>query len=153
MVATEDERDGARPGHLVDRLLEGVELIGTGTVPERLWHKPAVAVLGMDAPATADASNVLLPRARAKVSLRLAPGQDEHDALDERTQPGVGSQRRDGGDHPASGPVAPGRTGAAYDGGTGATQVARARGADPDEQQEEGGHDAHPAISAVVRGL
>ena len=62
-------------------LLDGVELIGTGTVPERLWHKPAVAVLGMDAPATADASNVLLPRARAKVSLRLAPGQDEHAAL------------------------------------------------------------------------
>ncbi len=62
-------------------LLDGVELIGSGTVPERLWHKPAVAVLGMDAPATADASNVLLPRARAKVSLRLAPGQDEHDAL------------------------------------------------------------------------
>jgi acetylornithine deacetylase/succinyl-diaminopimelate desuccinylase-like protein len=62
-------------------LLDGVELIGSGTVPERLWHKPAVAVLGMDAPATADASNVLLPRARAKVSLRLAPGQDEHAAL------------------------------------------------------------------------
>ena len=62
-------------------VLPGVELIGTGTVPERLWHRPALAVLGMDAPATAEASNVLLPRARAKVSLRLAPGQDEHAAL------------------------------------------------------------------------
>ena len=62
-------------------VLPGVRLIGSGTVPERLWHKPAIAVLGMDAPATADASNVLLPRARAKVSLRLAPGQDEHAAL------------------------------------------------------------------------
>jgi acetylornithine deacetylase/succinyl-diaminopimelate desuccinylase-like protein len=62
-------------------LLDGVDLIGSGTLPERLWHKPAVAVLGMDAPATPDASNVLLPWARAKVSLRLAPGQDEHDAL------------------------------------------------------------------------
>ena len=62
-------------------LLPGVELIGTGTVPERLWHKPAAAVLGMDAPTTSEASNVLLPLARAKVSLRLAPGQDEHDAL------------------------------------------------------------------------
>ena len=62
-------------------MLPGVELIGTGTVPERLWHKPALAVLGMDAPTTDDASNVLLPRARAKVSLRLAPGQDEHAAL------------------------------------------------------------------------
>ena len=58
-------------------LLPGVELIGTGTVPERLWHAPALTVLGMDAPATDAASNVLLPRARAKLSLRLAPGQDE----------------------------------------------------------------------------
>jgi acetylornithine deacetylase/succinyl-diaminopimelate desuccinylase-like protein len=57
-------------------LLAGGELIGTGTLPERLWHHPAVSVLGIDAPATADASNVLLPRARAKVSLRLAPGDD-----------------------------------------------------------------------------
>jgi acetylornithine deacetylase/succinyl-diaminopimelate desuccinylase-like protein len=62
-------------------LLDGVDLIGSGTLPERLWHKPAIAVLGMDAPATPEASNVLLPRARAKVSLRLAPGQDEHAAL------------------------------------------------------------------------
>ncbi len=62
-------------------LLDGVALIGSGSIPERLWHKPALAVLGMDAPSTEDASNVLLPRARAMVSLRLAPGQDEHDAL------------------------------------------------------------------------
>ena len=62
-------------------LLDGVALIGSGSIPERLWHKPALAVLGMDAPSTQDASNVLLPRARAKVSLRLAPGQDEHDAV------------------------------------------------------------------------
>ncbi|MBK5305635.1 MAG: dipeptidase [Frankiaceae bacterium] len=57
-------------------LLPGAELIGTGTLPERLWHHPAVSVLGIDAPASADASNVLLPRARAKVSLRIAPGDD-----------------------------------------------------------------------------
>ena len=62
-------------------LLPGVDLIGRGTVPDRLWHKPALAVLGMDVPSTQEASNVLLPRARAKVSLRLAPGQDEHAAL------------------------------------------------------------------------
>ncbi len=62
-------------------LLPDVELVGTGTVPERLWHAPAVTVLGMDVPSTDAASNVLLPRARAKVSLRLAPGQDEQAAL------------------------------------------------------------------------
>ncbi|NMH81291.1 dipeptidase [Pseudonocardia xinjiangensis] len=57
-------------------LLDGVELLGTGSIPERLWHKPAVAVLGLDAPRVDDASNVLLPRARAFVSMRLAPGDD-----------------------------------------------------------------------------
>jgi acetylornithine deacetylase/succinyl-diaminopimelate desuccinylase-like protein len=62
-------------------LLEGVQLIGRGSIPERLWHKPAIAVLGMDVPGTEESSNVLLPRARAKVSLRLAPGSDEHAAL------------------------------------------------------------------------
>jgi acetylornithine deacetylase/succinyl-diaminopimelate desuccinylase-like protein len=44
----------------------GVELIGTGTIPERLWHAPAISVLGIDAPAVANSSNVLLPRARER---------------------------------------------------------------------------------------
>jgi acetylornithine deacetylase/succinyl-diaminopimelate desuccinylase-like protein len=57
-------------------LLEGVELIGSGTIPTRMWAKPAVAVLGIDAPRVAEASNVLLPRARARVGMRLAPGDD-----------------------------------------------------------------------------
>jgi acetylornithine deacetylase/succinyl-diaminopimelate desuccinylase-like protein len=57
-------------------LLDGVELIGSGTIPDRSWQKPAVAVLGIDAPRVTEASNVLLPRARALVSLRLAPGDD-----------------------------------------------------------------------------
>lgn len=57
-------------------LLDGVELLGTGTLPERAWHAPAVAVLGIDAPRVAEASNVLLPRARAMVSMRIAPGED-----------------------------------------------------------------------------
>ena len=57
-------------------LLDGVELLGTGTIPERAWTKPAVAVLGIDAPRVAEASNVLLPRARAMVSMRLAPGDE-----------------------------------------------------------------------------
>jgi acetylornithine deacetylase/succinyl-diaminopimelate desuccinylase-like protein len=57
-------------------LLPGVELLGSGSIVERTWTKPAVAVLGIDAPRVAEASNVLLPRARAMVSMRLAPGDD-----------------------------------------------------------------------------
>jgi cysteinylglycine-S-conjugate dipeptidase len=58
-------------------LLEGVQLIGTGSLTERLWARPAVAVIGIDAPPVAAASNTLLPAARATVSLRVAPGDDE----------------------------------------------------------------------------
>ena len=62
-------------------ILEGVQLLGTGSIPDRAWQRPAVSVLGMDVPATAQASNVLLASARAKVSLRTAPGQESADAL------------------------------------------------------------------------
>ncbi|MDP9467059.1 MAG: M20/M25/M40 family metallo-hydrolase [Actinomycetota bacterium] len=62
-------------------VLPGVELVGTGTLPERLWHAPALVVLGMDVPRTDEVSNVVLPRARAVVSLRLAPTEDEQAAM------------------------------------------------------------------------
>jgi acetylornithine deacetylase/succinyl-diaminopimelate desuccinylase-like protein len=55
---------------------EGVELIGTGRITDRIWNRPALSVLGLDAPATAEAPNALVPTAKAKLSLRLAPGDD-----------------------------------------------------------------------------
>ncbi|MDQ4118517.1 MAG: dipeptidase [Actinomycetota bacterium] len=77
VVATSDAPDQDEPTFRSDvGLLDGVELLGSGTIPQRVTHKPAVAVLGIDAPRVAQASNVLLPRARAMVSMRLAPGQD-----------------------------------------------------------------------------
>ena len=57
-------------------LLDGVRLIGTGSLTERLWARPAVAVIGIDAPSAAAASNTLIPAARATVSMRVAPGDD-----------------------------------------------------------------------------
>ena len=60
---------------------EGVRLIGSGTAVERLWTKPAVAIIGFDATRTADASNTLIPVARATVSVRLAPGDDAKRAM------------------------------------------------------------------------
>ncbi len=57
-------------------LLSGVALIGSGSIVERTWTKPAVAVLAVDAPRVAEAANILIPRARAMVSMRLAPGDD-----------------------------------------------------------------------------
>lgn len=57
-------------------LLDGVREIGSGPVVQRLWAKPAITVIGIDATSIAASSNTLIPRARAKVSLRVAPGGD-----------------------------------------------------------------------------
>jgi len=57
-------------------LLDGVALIGTGSLTQRLWARPAIAVIGIDAPPVDTAANMLIPAARAKVSLRVAPGDD-----------------------------------------------------------------------------
>jgi cysteinylglycine-S-conjugate dipeptidase len=63
-------------------VLDGVRLIGTGGLTARLWAGPAIAVIGIDAPSVAAASNTLIPVARAKVSMRIAPGDDAAAARD-----------------------------------------------------------------------
>ena len=57
-------------------VLDSVRLTGSGSLVDRLWTRPAIAVIGIDAPSVAEASNTLVPVARAKVSLRVAPGDD-----------------------------------------------------------------------------
>ncbi len=62
-------------------VLAGVDLAGDGSVPEMIWARPAVSVLGIDAPAVDGAANAIQPRARAKVSVRVPPGlSGEHAA-------------------------------------------------------------------------
>jgi len=51
----------------------GIEWIGTGSAVERLWTKPSLSITGLDAPKVAGASNTLVPMARARISLRVAP--------------------------------------------------------------------------------
>jgi acetylornithine deacetylase/succinyl-diaminopimelate desuccinylase-like protein len=63
-------------------VLDSVKLIGSGSLVDRLWTRPAIAVLAIDAPRVADASNTLVPVARAKVSLRVAPGDDAVKAME-----------------------------------------------------------------------
>jgi acetylornithine deacetylase/succinyl-diaminopimelate desuccinylase-like protein len=63
-------------------VLEGVELIGTGSLADRLFTSPALAVLGIDAPSIQGSSNQIVPTAAARVSLRLAPGDDPARARD-----------------------------------------------------------------------
>ena len=62
-------------------LLEGVRVLGQGSIAGRLWTKPTATVLGIDATPVADASNTLAPSARAKVSVRIAPDADPTAAL------------------------------------------------------------------------
>ncbi len=61
--------------------LRGVHLTGEGSLTSRLWSRPAVSVLAIDAPRVQEASNTLIPTARAKVSLRIPPGQDPEAAM------------------------------------------------------------------------
>ncbi|BAX93675.1 dipeptidase [Mycobacterium shigaense] len=57
-------------------LLDGVSEIGSGSAPQRLWAKPAITVIGIDTTPIEKASNTLIARARAKISMRVAPGGD-----------------------------------------------------------------------------
>jgi acetylornithine deacetylase/succinyl-diaminopimelate desuccinylase-like protein len=66
------QRVGLRPG---------VQLIGEGSLSERIWARPAISVLAIDAPPVADAAHTLVPWARASLSMRLAPGDDAQRAF------------------------------------------------------------------------
>jgi acetylornithine deacetylase/succinyl-diaminopimelate desuccinylase-like protein len=63
-------------------LLDGVSEIGSGPVAQRMWAKPAITVIGIDTTPIAKASNTLIPRASAKISMRIAPGGDAVAHLD-----------------------------------------------------------------------
>jgi cysteinylglycine-S-conjugate dipeptidase len=62
-------------------ILDGVDWIGSGSFVERMWCKPAISVIALDATPVATASNTLIPSARAKVSVRVSPGDDAGQAL------------------------------------------------------------------------
>ncbi|HEX6262145.1 MAG TPA: M20/M25/M40 family metallo-hydrolase, partial [Actinomycetota bacterium] len=64
----------------------GLRAVGEGSLTSRLWTRPAISVLGIDAPRVQEASNTLVPAARAKISLRLAPGQDPQAAMEALTR-------------------------------------------------------------------
>ncbi len=62
-------------------LLDGVSTIGTGSLLSRMWTKPSITTIGIDAPTVATSSNTLVPSAAAKVSMRLAPDEDDLEAF------------------------------------------------------------------------
>ena len=62
-------------------LLPEVSQLGTGFVADRIWNKPAITVIGIDAQTVALSSNTMLPSVRAKISMRIAPGDSPDSAL------------------------------------------------------------------------
>ena len=63
-------------------VLDGVDLIGDGTVSDLLWARPAVTVLGIDCPPVVGSSGAIQPDSRARINLRVPPGTDAVDAQD-----------------------------------------------------------------------
>lgn len=80
------ERDATTPEYLEETLraeaglLPGTSPIGDGTILSRIWNKPAVTVIGIDATSVAAASNTLLPEVSVVISARVAPGQSGREA-------------------------------------------------------------------------
>jgi acetylornithine deacetylase/succinyl-diaminopimelate desuccinylase-like protein len=62
-------------------ILDGVAWVGEGPMVERMWTKPAISVTGFDAPKVAGASNTLIPTAKARVTVRIAPGDSGENAV------------------------------------------------------------------------
>ncbi|WP_327299077.1 dipeptidase [Streptomyces sp. NBC_01197] len=62
------------------KVLDGVELIGSGTVADRVWARPAVTVIGIDCPPVVGSTPSVQASARAQVSLRVPPGTDAAEA-------------------------------------------------------------------------
>jgi acetylornithine deacetylase/succinyl-diaminopimelate desuccinylase-like protein len=65
-------------------VLDGVELIGSGSVADMLWARPSATVIGIDIPPVVGSANAVQASAEARITLRVPPGvtgQDAQDAL------------------------------------------------------------------------
>lgn len=73
------DADGSRELTGLAGLLEGVALLGDGTVSDMIWARPAVTVIGIDAPPVISSASAINPRA-ARLTLRIPPGMDPEKA-------------------------------------------------------------------------
>ena len=60
---------------------DDINLFNTESISKRLWLEPALDVLAIDAPPIEDAVNLVIPKAKAKISLRLPPTEDPNHAM------------------------------------------------------------------------
>lgn len=61
-------------------VLPEVSLLGKGTVADMLWARPAVTILGIDCPPVVGSAAAIVPKAAARLNLRVPPGTDVRDA-------------------------------------------------------------------------
>ncbi|GAA3131762.1 MULTISPECIES: dipeptidase [Nonomuraea] len=63
-------------------VLDGVSLVGSGSLADRLWSSYAITVTGLDVPTVSGAINAVQPVARARVTVRVPPASDPKTAID-----------------------------------------------------------------------
>ncbi|MCD0451077.1 dipeptidase [Actinocorallia sp. API 0066] len=63
-------------------VLDGVGLVGGGTVADQVWARPALTVLGVDCPPAEGSAAAVQAKARARLNLRVPPGTAPQEALD-----------------------------------------------------------------------
>jgi acetylornithine deacetylase/succinyl-diaminopimelate desuccinylase-like protein len=54
----------------------GESLLGSGSVSDMLWARPALTILGIDCPPVLGSTAAIVPRASARLNLRIPPGTD-----------------------------------------------------------------------------
>jgi acetylornithine deacetylase/succinyl-diaminopimelate desuccinylase-like protein len=57
-------------------VLDGVSLVGSGSLADRLWASYAITVTGLDVPSVSGAVNAVQPVSRARVTVRIPPAGD-----------------------------------------------------------------------------
>ncbi|WP_286928718.1 MULTISPECIES: dipeptidase [Aeromicrobium] len=55
-------------------VLDGVSLLGSGSVSDMLWARPAMTILGIDCPPVVGSAAAIVPKASARLNLRIPPG-------------------------------------------------------------------------------
>jgi acetylornithine deacetylase/succinyl-diaminopimelate desuccinylase-like protein len=67
--------------HADAHVLDGVSVVGSGSVADMLWARFDVTTIGIDIPAVDASTPAIQPSVRARVSLRVPPGTSSADAL------------------------------------------------------------------------
>ncbi|MFD7297026.1 M20/M25/M40 family metallo-hydrolase [Streptomyces sp. NPDC059897] len=127
---------------------EGLPLLGSGTLGERLWSGPAITVIGLDAPSVAGAASAVVPHARAKLNLRFHPQQDPNEAQELLVRH-LRSLRPFG----VALTVTPGDTGPGYEAATGGPAYRAARAALKEAWGTDASYVATGGSIPLVNGL